>query len=217
MRAREGNGGRRGSAWSARAIVVFLVLGPLAPGTAAAQPRNKDLWAFAGAGYGRALNHGMPSGSVGFAAGFFHRLRSTPNLALGGEIGWHSLGSAMRATTLPDYGRWGRDYSITMVPVSLELFYAPPARAGRPSPMLTGGLGLYAIRTEWENRRPPPGVIVPRKEVKSESKPGANAGVGITFASRSLALRAGVDVRYHFVAAEGRSLGILIIAGRAYL
>jgi hypothetical protein len=198
-------------------VVIGLLLTALLSAPASAQPRDKDLWTYAGAGFSRALNPDMPGGSVLLHGGVFHRPRSMPKLAFGAEIGWLSLGSSTRRKVLPGYGGWEQDYSVTATPVCAQLFYAPPARVGRPSPMVTAGLGLYALKTEWENRRSPTGVRVPRKEVKSESDPGANCGVGIALASRAQALRAGLDVRYHFVLADGRSLGLLAVAGRVYL
>jgi hypothetical protein len=181
-----------------------------------AKPRDRVLWGYGGVGFGRALNDEMPGGSWGAQVGFLHRLRRSPHYAVGGEAHWLNLGSATRSRRIAG-ATVKNDYTYTVVPLSCQFSYIPPASPENPRLTASIGLGIYSVKEEWANHREPGQPRLPFKEITNDAHPGLSAGGGLVYGSKNAALRFGVDGKFHFVLAEDRSLSIVTLLGRLYI
>jgi hypothetical protein len=74
--------------WTGHALASLFLLWAAASPAAAARPYVFHM----GLGYSASLDEGAPGGSIGFSAGFFHRLERSPQLAVGAEVGYLDLG-----------------------------------------------------------------------------------------------------------------------------
>ena len=185
------------------------------PALAATPTEAKQLWGYAGAGFAASINDDLPGGSIGLQGGMFYRLNRMPALAVGGEIDWMRLGSGTQALDFGAAGTINQDVSLTAVPITLQAYALVPVK-GKTQPIVTVGLGIYTVKTDFETQGHAAGLGIEPKYSESETKPGLNFGGGLKLEPENSGLRLGFDARFHLVHASGQTLNILAILGRVY-
>lgn len=178
------------------AALVAVVMGT------AADAQVNPLSLYVGAGYGKETNSGAPSGSIGLLAG---GTVSVAVLRVGAEVGYDFLGSNTVG---------GTKYTLSMIPVSAQLYYGFSIPASPVKPWLTIGAGPYTQRVETKPQSLP-------KVTTNGTKFGFNGGVG-TDLSYAGGWKFGLDLRYHVIGKDSKigtteSTKVITVMARFYV
>lgn len=189
-------------------LVVLLVLALLPVG---AQAQDKPYLVHGGLGFVKALNDEAPSGSIGLHGGVIYRLQNAPQVGLGGELGYFLLGTESvnfydGLTVVEADAKW------SAVPITGQFYYF--LQPGVSTPYLTGGLGLYMFKVDYDISIPGYGSLFSGDI--SETDFGVNAGVGMLFGTPRQPIRFGLDGRFHIVMTEEESTNIVAVMGRIF-
>lgn len=133
-------------------------------------------------GYAKMSEDGAPSGSIGGHAGLYAGVHSV--LGVGGELGYHSLGSEDVAvpggTQTTSASTWRATGSVIA-----------RGTTGTVRPFAVGGLGAYSLRGSTE------GPLGDASD--SEMKFGFNLGAGLMFKGPSSPVGFGAEARWHSI------------------
>ena len=186
--------------WSKSLIAAGMLVAVMG---ATADAGVNPLSLYAGAGYAKETNTGAPGGSVGFVAG---ATVDAVVVRMGAEVGYDLLGSATVNTTKS---------TLSLIPVTAQLYYGLPLPEGTVKPWLTVGAGPYSQRVKVE----PSGL--PSTTINS-SKLGFNLGAGVDRAPPATGWKFGLDGRFHVIGKDSKigsteSTKVLTLMVRLYL
>ena len=193
-------------------LVVVLALA-LVPAGASAQSAKKPYMLHGGLGYTAALNDGAPSGSLGLQGGVIYRLQGSPQVGIGGELGYFMLGSVTNSY-YDGVVAYEEKASWSAIPLLGELYYFVSPKVS--TPYLVGGLGIYPFKISYSAEGSVGGYAGSVSGDISETDFGVNAGLGFLFGQPGSQLRFGADGRLHIIMTEDESTNVLAIMGRLF-
>ncbi len=178
------------------AMAVFLVT------PASGQETSPYMW-MVDAGYAKWLEDGAPDGSFGVGGGMAYMFRSMPMMTVGAEVHYLALGSE-------DVG----DVEVTwaVIPVTGQVMYFMEMES-RAMPFLTGGAGLYHLRTDVDCEDDCMGLFV--EDTETDNKGGINLGGGLKIETDGR-MSFGADARIHIVFTEDETTNILTVMGKVF-
>ena len=193
-------------------IVLLVVLALVLP-PATASAAEKPYLVHFGVGFSKALTDGAPGGSVGLQAGLIYRLQQTPQVGIGGEIGYMMLGSNTNTVydgviSAEETAKW------STVPITGQIYYF--VHPSMSTPFLTAGLGMYQFRLNYDASASGFGNSYAISADVSETDFGLNVGAGMLFGTSRNQIRFGADARLHMIMTEGDATNVIAILGRLY-
>jgi len=194
-----------------RLSVVLVVLLALALIPAGVEAKPKPYLVHGGLGFVKALNDGAPGGSIGLQGGVLYRLEQSPEIGIGGELGYFLLGTESvdfydGFELIEAAAKW------SAIPITGQFYYFLQPTAS--TPYLTGGVGPYMFEVDYDFSAPGYGTFLSGDI--SETDFGVNAGVGMMFGDGQKPLRFGIDGRFPIVLTEEESTNIVAVMGRVF-
>ena len=144
--------------------------------------------------------------STGFSMGLTGDYVVGENLAVGGELGWHSFGGSDDVEKKLSV-QYGTPVNLTfrVVPITVHAKYFLPT-GQTLTPFVKGALGIYNVLNRVEREG--------SSDVEhSSTRIGFQVGGGADF-NTATSIRYGFDVLYHYIATENKATNILAVRGQ---
>lgn len=176
-----------------------------APPSAPAAMTPGSVWLGVNGGVSLPFGDFSDQASTGFNLGLTGDYVIYENLAVGGEIGWHSFGGndELEKELSVEHGA-SANLTIRVVPVIAHARYFLPA-GQKVTPFVKGGLGLYNVQNKVE--------YLAVSQEHSSTRIGFQFGAGADFKSAA-SLQYGIDAQYLYIATENKATSMVVARGQ---
>ena len=183
---------------------VFDPNAPVPPSAPAAMTPG-SVWLGVNGGVSLPFGDFSDQASTGFNLGLTGDYVIYENLAVGGEIGWHSFGGndELEKQLSVQHGA-SANLTIRVVPVIAHARYFLPA-GQKVTPFVKGGLGLYNVQNKVE--------YLAVSQEHSSTRIGFQFGAGADFKSAA-SLQYGIDAQYLYIATENKATSMVVARGQ---